>query len=268
MKVLVTGSGGLLGREVVRALHGSPFRAYPHRALDITDAASVYGALRDDRPDAVINCAGLTKHSLSMPSDVDMRRVNSLGPLLLARTCVAVGARLIHVSTDCVFAGDRPLACGPYTEVDEPDATDVYGESKAFGEVRTAPHLTVRCSFIGWGGGLLEWLAERAASGVEEDHEIDGWDNALWSGSTAPAIARALVELAQRPEVTGLMHLTSKPFHSKAELCDWIVDSLGLPLKVHYRAMPTPYLNRWLATTRADVPALPPLAEALRELRR
>jgi dTDP-4-dehydrorhamnose reductase len=261
MNVLVTGATGMLGREVVKAAVNATGHvcAISHADLDITDKDAVRFTLEALRPDydVVINCAGLTKHVGGFPDDY--RRANTLGPLLLARECDRIGARLIHVSTDCVFSGDRPIEDGPYTEADTPDATDIYGASKAAGEVVAAPHLTVRCSFVGNGErGLIADIAKVAEPVL--------WWQAWWSGSTAPAIARALVALAQTPKVTGLMHLTNGHVINKALLINGIWKAGVIPTPERWTGSPSPFVNRWLASDRDDVPALPPLADALREL--
>lgn len=263
MKILCTGSSGMLGREVYTAAVNASHQTIGlgRAELDITSRSSVSIVLRNHRPDVVINCAGLTKHRMPVPTEYEYDEVNAFAPPMLARACDSVGARLIHVSTDCVFSGERLIEDGPYTEDDEPDATDAYGVSKAFGEVTRAPHLTVRCSFVGIGErGLIAWLRTRGTW-----DPVDRWYNAHWSGSTAPAIARALVELAQGSQ-SGLMHLSGEHV-TKGHLIN-LITSLGLAPDHVPTARMEPVLNRWLASNRDDVPALPPLHEALRELAR
>ena len=261
--IAVTGTGGMLGSAVMRAINDVPHLAaqgFDREHLDITSRASIAHAFTAYTPDVVINCAGLTPHRDPLPMHDEYWAVNAMAPLVLARECDAVGARLIHVSTDCVFSGQRPIEDGPYTEADTPDATDPYGQSKAFGEVIGAPHLTVRCSFVGLGErGLIAALRRGVVT--------EGWSQAFWSGSTAPAIARALVELAQRPEITGLMHLTRGVVTSKADLIVRLQDVGLIPSPLgKYRVVDEPHINRWLASNRSDVPVLPSLHEALREL--
>jgi dTDP-4-dehydrorhamnose reductase len=257
VNILVVGATGMLGLEVYRAAVDAGHRTLGlgHSELDITCKTAVAAELKAVPQDVVINCAGLTKHVDGSPDDY--RHANTYGPLLLARECDRIGARFIHVSTDCVFSGDRPIEDGPYTEADTPDATDIYGASKAAGEVTAAPHLTVRCSFVGNGErGLIAWLREQRES-------VDGWIRSYWSGSTAPAIARALVELAQS-DATGIMHLTRGLVITKFDLISEICNALDLDLSIYGKW--DPMINRALATMRDDVPALPPLGDALREL--
>lgn len=131
---------------------------------------------------------------------------------VLADAARAVGALLVHVSSDCVFRGDR----GPYTEDALPDAVDLYGRSKARGEVRHPGVLTVRTSFVGHevgtSHGLLAWL-------LSQRRPVPGFTNHLWSGVTAPFLARTLLDLATRTNVrvTGVLHVHGEDT-SKARL--------------------------------------------------
>lgn len=263
MRILVTGATGMLGLEVYRAAvaAGHTVLGLGRTELDITDYDAVQRELSTVEPDVVINCAGLTKHRKPEPTRAEYMAVNAVAPHVLAAECDAIGARMIHVSTDCVFRGDRDPS-RPYTEDDQPDAIDDYGASKAAGEVARAPHLTVRCSFVGLGERGL--IADLSRNGELASRRWPLWTRAYWSGSTAPAIACALVELAGRPEVTGLMHLAGECV-TKADLVQAIW-RVGLARNVGAVETSKPRINRWLATQRTDVPVLPPLDVALQEL--
>jgi dTDP-4-dehydrorhamnose reductase len=132
--------------------------------------------------------------------------INTEVPHLLARNCSESGVRLIHVSTDCVFRGDRG---NPYFETDVPDAVDTYGVSKARGEVTSGGHLTVRTSFIGHeldtSFGLLDWfLGQRG--------EVRGFSRHLWTGLGAVDLADILLEFAtHHSTVTGLIQVAGAP---------------------------------------------------------
>src|SRR3954470_24127151 len=114
MRVLVTGAGGMLGRDVVGALSVFEVTAVTRGDLDITDATAVSAAVPGH--DVVINTAAWTDVDGAEEHEADATRVNGLGPQLLAAACAAAGARLVHVSTDYVFDG---TATTPYAE-DEP----------------------------------------------------------------------------------------------------------------------------------------------------
>src|SRR5262245_8675369 len=147
MKLLILGGSGMLGHRLWLDL-GQSFETWAtlrstaqiekHKGFDLRRACYPIDVLRRDdliramaavRPDCVINCVGLIKQLPQHP--IPALELNSLLPHQLAQLCAAAGARLIHVSTDCVFTG----ATGHYSESDPPDATDLYGRSKALGEV-------------------------------------------------------------------------------------------------------------------------------------
>ena len=151
-RVLVLGATGMLGHVAVRVLAEradvvasvrDPDAALAHR---LPAQLVAFEALRDDvgellervRPEAVLNAIGLVKQLPAGQSPVSAIRLNALFPHELAEACAAVGARLVHVSTDCVFSGDL-AAPGRYSEDDLADARDVYGRSKLLGEVVDAP---------------------------------------------------------------------------------------------------------------------------------
>jgi len=211
MKIQVFGQSGMLGSAVVKAVRRRGHTLSPHQSsLEIVTAAHI------DAP-VVINCAGLVKQR-QYPASRFMT-VNAVGPHRLAEACDTVGARLIHVSTDCVFASP-----GPHYEWDAADYGDDYGRSKLAGEVYRAPHLTIRTSFIGWGPrGLLADL--QGAEPVRASHSL------LWSGHTVDTVADVLVTLAERETVIGLLHIPGE-FQSRWELCNRLVARYGLPTRL------------------------------------
>lgn len=195
------------GRDIARVAATAP--GVKTMRLDLTRADDVH-RLADRRFDAVLNCAGLTKQ-LCMDAGL-ATAINAEGPHRLSGALGDRGTRLVHVSTDCVFRGDRGL---PYPEDAAPDADDVYGQSKAAGEIGDAPHLTVRTSFVGrelhTAYGLLEWFLRQRGT-------VRGFTLHLWNGLGAPALARVLLELGlQRRDVTGILNVAGEAT-SKLEL--------------------------------------------------
>lgn len=210
MTILVTGADGMLGSAVVRAAEEGaiPVVGFSKEALDITDGGQVGDALGRYPGAIVINCAGIVRGR----TDVDRSRmalVNSGGPHLLA---IHAG-RLLQVSTDSVF--DGTITEGVYLEDSPPCPADYYGQSKLFGEVLGAPHLTVRVSFVGLGQrGLLHWLLSHPKGA-----EVLGFTNWLWNGWAVPSLANILLDLALAPPaVTGLIHLPGPDVVTKAWL--------------------------------------------------
>lgn len=187
MRLQVFGYTGMLGQAVVRAA-----RAAGHTVLMRKTRIEMVWQ-HDVQAPTVLNCAGLTKQHDS--TYVDFMNANAYGPYNLAEACDNVGARLIHISTDCVFEG-----VGPHTEKSAPDATDIYAISKRAGEVTYGPHLTLRTSFVGFGPrGLLHDLQTQSSVRVSR--------NLLWTGHTVDTIAQLLVSLVDRPHVVGLVHI-------------------------------------------------------------
>jgi dTDP-4-dehydrorhamnose reductase len=222
VRLLIVGGGGMLGHKVWRAfrsrfdtfvtLHGSA-QEYPAglfdadrviEHLDACDPAAAARAIDASRPEVIVNCVGIVKQRPDAADPVAGITVNALFPHRLASAAAAAGARLIHVSTDCVFSGRR----GMYIEDDAPDASDLYGRSKLLGEVG-APHLTLRTSLIGrelrGSAGLVEWfLAHRSAN-------VAGYRRALFSGVTTSEMARILAEVIERHGgLAGVYHLAAE----------------------------------------------------------
>lgn len=261
MRVLVTGSKGMLGTAVCEEgrKRGYTVRGYSHLELDITDLSAAYKAVTKYNPDVVINCAGIVK-GLRKPA-VDYVLVNGAGPHILAECAEMAAARLIHISTDCVFSGHKERF-GYYEDV-LPDPPDLYGRSKLAGEVGN-PHLTIRTSFIGFGKhGLLNWVLNEA------EDIIPGYTDSWWNGLTAPTAARAILDLAASGQ-TGLLHLGTTQAMSKNETIRHIVDSFGLRKKVTDVVAPADMaVFRVLLSRRAtEWLEIPPLPAQIMELAR
>ena len=150
------------------------------------------------KPEAVINCVGLIKQRDETSDKALTLRINAEFPHRLAKRCGEAGARLIHFSTDCIFAGTK----GNYTESDPSDAADLYGQSKHQGEVADPHSVTLRTSVIGHELGtnlaLLDWfLSQRGQA-------ISGFTKAIYSGFTTLEMARIVDRiLTQHPDAFG-----------------------------------------------------------------
>lgn len=249
MKIQVIGARGMLGSAVLRACGAAGHDVVAHFYGDITTCA-VLG-------DVVINCAGLVKQRQALDSEFIM--VNAFGPHRLAELCTGAGARLIHVSTDCVFAGKTAFGHG---EGDMPDGHGIYALSKLAGEVTRPPHLTIRTSFVGVGGrGLLHDLLQQRGQSVSASYQ------ARWTGHTAPTIAHLLVHLAtERPDVTGLLHVPGQ-----ATTRPWLIQLLSerFDLGIEVKTTGEPADDRRLISYRWDedgLPQLPVFSQQLAEL--
>ncbi len=131
MRVLVTGAGGMVGREVVEAMEGHEVVGLDHAALDVGDRDSVLAAIGSVQPDAIVHCAAMTAVDLCESERDRAFLVNALGTRFVMEGARRAGAYLVAVSTDYVFDGTNPV---PYHEWDTPNPASVYGQSKLAGE--------------------------------------------------------------------------------------------------------------------------------------
>ena len=240
MRLLILGGSGMLGHQLWRGLHAQhdtwvtlrrPVADFAVHNLfdeakaiqfdDITDDTALERALDQAKPEAVINCVGLIKQRDEASDEALTLRVNAEFPHRLAKRCGEAGARLIHFSTDCIFAGTK----GNYTESDPSDAADLYGQSKHQGEVADAHSVTLRTSVIGHELGtnlaLLDWfLSQRGQA-------ISGFTKAIYSGFTTLEMARIVDRiLTQHPALSGVWHVASEPI-SKFALLQLCREKLG-----------------------------------------
>ncbi len=244
MKTVVTGVNGLLGHQVFRALQArwpgtlGTIRGHADAAVpgltpenvvpgfDALDMDHVRAELRRIQPAVVVNCIGIVKQRAAAHDAVTSITVNSLLPHVIAETCAEWGGRLIHVSTDCVFGGAR----GNYTELDVPDAVDLYGRTKALGEVTTDNALTLRTSFIGrelvHRDSLLEWFLAHGGGTVR------GFTRAIYAGVTSNHLASLIAGLvADHPSLNGLYQVAARPI-SKCELLRLVRDAFKLRIEI------------------------------------
>lgn len=175
---------------------------YTDKKLD-DNFSKAYEIISSIAPDAIINAIGVIKHNADSDDAGEMIALNSFLPHILAKIAERINSRLIQFSTDCIFSGKR----GMYTELDQPDAKDLYARTKYFGEISHLPHvLTLRTSFVGHEYGrkrnLLAWF-------LSQNTDVGGYRNAIYSGLTTVEIARILNDLIfDRPELFGLYHLS------------------------------------------------------------
>jgi dTDP-4-dehydrorhamnose reductase len=173
----------------------------------------------------VINCIGVIKQSYEMHSVANCIHMNALFPHQLWDICKQYGVRLIHISTDCVFDGAR----GGYTESDQSNAVDIYGQSKALGEISEKGALTLRTSIIGHeletNLSLLNWFLSQRES-------VKGYQKAIFSGLTTVEMANLLNSVVLKmPSLSGLYHVSSEPI-DKFSLLMLIKTQYHLPLEI------------------------------------
>lgn len=218
MKILVLGGHGMAGHVIVEYMKGCGHEvSYTVRKedplgirLDVRDLDSVRKVLSEQSADIVINATGLL-NDYAETHVMESVQVNSLLPHALVGMINEYGGKLIHISTDCVFSGEK----GRYTEDDVKDGTNIYSKSKSLGEINAPPHLTVRTSIIGPelkkdGIGLLHWF-------LQQKGRINGYQNVFWNGVTTLELAKAIHSFITN-EVSGLYHLSVDQKISKYDL--------------------------------------------------
>jgi dTDP-4-dehydrorhamnose reductase len=246
MKVLVLGVSGMLGNAVFRVLGASPgievagtarsaavARHLPEAlrdrivtGIDVENFDSLARAFAATRPDAVVNCIGLVKQLAEADDALAAIPINSLLPHRLARLCEVAGARLVHVSTDCVFAGTR----GMYTEDDPADAQDLYGRSKHLGEVRYPHTVTLRTSIIGHelssAHGLVGWFLSQQGS-------VRGFTRAVFSGLPTVELASVIRDrVLPDAGLNGLYHVAAAPI-AKHDLLKLVAARYGKTIEIN-----------------------------------
>lgn len=236
MKILVTGAGGQLGTDCMRALAAHETSGLDLPALDIADAPAVAAAMDAVRPDAVVNCAAWTAvDAAEDPAAADaVDRANRVGPSVLAAACARRGIRLVHVSTDYVFSGDRPVP-RPWLETDEPDPRTVYGRSKLAGEraieASGCNHAILRTAWLYGARGknfpkTMLRLALKNPGGTTARVVSDQWGCPTWSRRLAEQI-RAVVE---RPGlVRGVCHAVGQGRTNWFEFAEAFLSLAGVP---------------------------------------
>lgn len=183
--------------------------------FDVRVPDASHRLLLEERPDVVINGVGIVKQRAAAMDPVESIAVNSLFPHQLAGLCGLANSRLIHISTDCVFSGNR----GDYQETDNPDPIDLYGRTKLLGEVAGVGCLTIRTSMIGLElvhkSGLIEWF-------LQQGDTARGWTRAKWNGLTTIELAR-VIEMLVRDyrELHGLWHVSAQPISKYQLLVDF-----------------------------------------------
>jgi dTDP-4-dehydrorhamnose reductase len=248
MNILVLGGTGMLGHKMFQQLRMRYPETYctirgsindaPVRDVDLfhsghvleqcgfADFTVVERLLLEYKSRVVVNCVGIVKQRTDSKKPVPSIYINSLLPHLLLETCERMGAKLIHVSTDCVFSGKK----GNYREDDLPDAEDLYGRTKFLGEVTSGSALTLRTSIIGrellHSESLLEWF-------LSQNHKrVSGYKRALFSGVTTNHLAKVVGDLiSNHPNLSGLYNVASQTI-SKFDLLCLLREAYDLDIEI------------------------------------
>jgi dTDP-4-dehydrorhamnose reductase len=244
VRILVLGGDGMLGHRLLLHLRGrhdvrvtlrqdpdayapyglfSPENAY--YGVNVRSTEPLAEVFAEFRPEAVVNAVGIVKQRASAREAIPSLEINALLPHRLAVLCRAAGARMVHLSTDCVFSGRT----GMYTEDDPSDAEDLYGRSKYLGEVHEPHCITLRTSIIGpelsRRKSLVEWFMAQAGT-------VRGFRRAIYSGFTTAEMSRIIETLlVSHPDAGGVYHASAEPIN-KYDLLVMLRDRLGRDVQV------------------------------------
>jgi dTDP-4-dehydrorhamnose reductase len=243
--VLIVGAGGMLGHKLYQTLKNryevwgtlrSSVKNYlsygifnPNRIIDDVDVSrfdKLVQVVGDVHPDVVINCVGIIKQLPSAKDPIISLQFNSLFPHQLMNICKASRSRMFHISTDCVFSGQK----GMYTEEDISDAYDLYGRTKYLGEVNQEDCLTLRTSIIGreltTASGLVEWFLNN------RNGKVKGFKNAIYTGFTTSALSDIICNLIDNhSHLSGVYQVSSSPINKYDLLC-LIRDAFGVSIQI------------------------------------
>lgn len=244
-RVLVLGASGMLGSTLFRAFSRDPelqtfgsvreASANRHFVPELHDAlipnvhldgeSGLLTAFAVAKPDVVVNCIGIIKQLPNANDHLESLAINSTLPHRLAKYCDAMGSRLVHFSTDCVFSGKQ----GNYMEEDFPDAYDLYGRTKFLGEVAYENSVTLRTSIIGHeldrSKSLVDWF-------LSQSGEVKGFTKAVFSGLPTIEVARVVKEyVIPNPNLSGLFHLSVDPIN-KYDLLNLVASTYGMSTNI------------------------------------
>jgi dTDP-4-dehydrorhamnose reductase len=285
-RVLILGVTGMLGNAVFKEFSADTrfdvwgtlrtpagCRYFPHAkpdrlltGIDVLNHDALVGVMEAIRPDIVINCVGLIKQLADASDPLIALPVNSLLPHRLARLCDVARARLIHVSTDCVFAGRKG---SPYLETDTSDAEDLYGKSKYLGELHGFPNaITLRTSIIGHelasAHGLVDWF-------LSQERQVNGYARAIFSGLPTVELARIMRDVVVPAlALSGLFHVSAQPI-SKLDLLRLVAEvyekNITIVSDENFVIDRSLDSTRFTSTTGYVAPAWPALIAEMRRTR-
>lgn len=244
MRWLVTGTSGFLGSELARRLDGEHVVGWTS-SVDFADPDAIVAAFRADRPDIILNAAAMARVDQCFRNPDRSRRINTDAAQFIAELAADSGTRLVHVSTDLVFDGER----GDYQEADLPMPLSTYGRTKAAAEplVLAHPRTAVARLSLLFGRGpvnrptFFDRMLESIGGGPAVSLFTDEWRTPL----AVSAAANALIDLA-RSDATGVLHIGGPERMSRAEMGRQLADKLHASRSVFREVV------------RADAPAPEP----------
>jgi len=267
VRILVTGAGGQLGRELIEVLASQEVHGRDHHALDITDRHAVIATVEQVRPSWVINAAAYNDVDGAEVASELAFAVNAAGAGYLAEAAARAGADMMHISTDYVFDGRKGT---PYTELDRPDPLSVYGRTKYEGELQVlSAHPSACVLRTAWlygeyGNNFVKAILKAAERGGPLRVVADQVGSPTWTRH----LARAIGALIQTP-ARGLFHVANAGACSRFEFARAIVQGRVevQPISAAEAARPAPRpANSALVSERWQAAGLQPLPDWERAL--
>lgn len=226
MRAALFGATGQLGSEFPEIFSDKKHRlyAFKHNDADICDLKKIESALKDLKPDVIINAAAYNNVDGAEDEPERAFNVNGLGPYNLALLSKKIGATLIHFSTDFVFDGSKGA---PYTEDDEPNPLSIYGKSKLAGDTAvklilpSSYVIRTACLFGGQGRNFLTRILENA----KKNGSVEVPNDVVGSPTYAKHLASATLQLTQKAPPFGTYNIVNDGYCSRYE---WAVEFLKL----------------------------------------
>lgn len=284
--MLVLGATGMLGNSLLRVFAASegfvvsglarsddgvrrlPPTVQPlvQAGIDVLDFRTLAEQLARSRPNVIINAVGMVKQLAGAKDPAACIELNALLPHRLAALCEHIGARLVQISTDCVFSGSK----GGYTELDAPDPQDLYGRSKLLGEIDLPHTITLRTSIIGHeldeahSHSLIGWFLNQQGS-------TKGFRRAVFSGLPTVELARVIRDhVLSQPALHGIYHVAAEPIN-KFDLLLLVARTYGKAIELQPCDEPvidrSPNASRFRNATGYTAPPWPELVARMARLR-
>lgn len=233
MRILITGAGGKLAHDC-QLVMGDQYEMIlcSRQDLDVTKPDQVQRVLKKGFPDIILNCAAYNRVDSCEVERETAHQVNGLGPKYLATGAASIGSRMIHISTNYVFDGEKALPQG-YTEEEDPHPISYYGVTKLEGEnaVREASdgNLIIRTAWLygAQGSDFLKTIIKKAREGKAIRVIQDEFGSFTWTYRLAEQI-KALITRGAR----GLYHATAEGFCSRYEMTKFLFEKLGIEVDV------------------------------------
>lgn len=254
IRVLVLGATGLIGHQVFNYLHGLgeyklfnfTFRTKLNEnsvLVDARDEVALTISIKNVKPDIIVNCIGILIGGASKNQE-NAIFLNAYLPHCLVRIADCINAKLVHISTDCVFSGNK----GQYIENDVKDGEGVYSKTKGLGEIIQNRHLTIRTSVIGPelkkdGEELFNWF-------MSQHGTINGYTESIWSGVSTLELAKAVV-WGIKNNISGLYHITNGSSINKYDLLSLLKKHTGKNIDIV--KVPGRVTNKSFLDTRKEI---------------